>query len=93
MLISLKLGILILIYFLLNLLELNNKSLGFNLKLLFNFKLVRISTDYEFYNVMIQSLPGADANGVVGALGGFFWPLTCLVLIMANQKLKESQAE
>ena len=46
-----------------------------------------------FSNVMIQSLSGADANGVVGALGGFFWPLTCLVLIMANQKLKESQAE
>lgn len=46
-----------------------------------------------FSNVMIQSLSGADATGVVGALGGFFWPLTCLVLIMANQKLKESQAE
>ena len=46
-----------------------------------------------FSNVMIQSLSGADANGVVGALGGFFWPLTCLVLIMANQKLKESQVE
>ena len=46
-----------------------------------------------FSNVMIQSLSGADATGVVGALGGFFWPLTCLVLIMANKKPKESQAE
>lgn len=46
-----------------------------------------------FSNVMIQSLSGADVTVVVGALGGFFWPLTCLVLIMANQKLKESQVE
>jgi hypothetical protein len=46
-----------------------------------------------FFGVMIQVLSGADATGVVGSLGGFFWPLTCLVLIMNNQKLRESQAE
>ena len=44
-----------------------------------------------FFGVMIQVLSGADATGVVGSLGDFFWPLTCLVLVMNNQKLRESR--
>jgi hypothetical protein len=66
----------------------NNKTI-YHIQLV----LVWLGVIAGFSNVMIQSLSGADATGVVGALGGFFWPLTCLVLIMANQKLKESQAE
>jgi len=46
-----------------------------------------------FAGVVIQLLDGPYEVGLVGALGGFFWPLTCLVLIMRNNKLKKTTDE
>ena len=42
-----------------------------------------------FAGVAVQALSDGDISDVVGALGGFFWPLTCLTLIISNHRLRE----
>lgn len=40
-----------------------------------------------FAGIMIQLFSESGTLAVVGALGGFFWPLTCLLLVVSNHRL------
>ena len=62
----------------------NNKTI-YHIQLV----LVWIGVIVGFAGVVVQMFSATDATGIVGALGGFFWPLTCLVLIMNNHKISK----
>lgn len=46
-----------------------------------------------FAGVVVQALSEGTISDFVGALGGFFWPLTCLSLIISNHRLKQKSHE
>jgi hypothetical protein len=55
--------------------------------------LVWLGVTAGFAGVVVQMLTGGDSLDLVGALGGFFWPLTCLTLIISNHRLKQKSHE